>query len=103
MEVVVVPPKREYPKFLWGPDGRQARFDSPADIPRDYFPTLEEALAYAAGKPIVKEAPPATEPVALSADAQELEEFRKWKARSANMAKARAARKKKADTVETGV
>ena len=23
-------------KWLWGPDGNRARFDSPADVPRDY-------------------------------------------------------------------
>jgi len=89
MEIPVVQPKREWPKFLWGPDGRQARFDSPADVPRDYFPTVEEARAYASKKPVQH----LTEPAAISASAAEMEEFRKWKAKSANMAKARAARK----------
>ncbi len=93
MEQPVAQPKREYPKYLWGPDGRQARFDSPADIPRDYFPTVEEARAYAKH---VAEKPPAvhlTEPAAISASAAELEDFRKWQAAKERMAKARAARK----------
>ncbi len=92
MEQPIVQPKREWPKYLWGPDGRQARFDSPADIPRDYFPTEKEARAYAAGKPVQQHL---TEPAAISASAAELEEFRKWQAKKANMAKARAARKPK--------
>ncbi len=100
MEIQVVQPKREWPKFLWGPDGRQARFDSPADVPRDYFPTAEEAREYAervAKIPVQKEH--VTEPAAIAASAAELEDFRKWQAtqakKRANMAKARAARKPK--------
>lgn len=98
MEIMQVPQKREWPKWLWGPDGRPARFDSPADVPRDYFPTAEEARAYArqqAEKPVQH----LTEPAAVSASAQEMEEFRRWQEtkakRQANMAKARAARKPK--------
>jgi len=93
MEVPVVQPKREYPKYLWGPDGRQARFDSPADVPRDYFPTVEEARAYAAGHKPVHVAP------VVAPDTAELDEFRAWKEMQAkkreNLAKARAARGKK--------
>jgi len=93
MEVLAVQPKKEYPKYLWGPDGRQARFDSPADVPRDYFPTVEEARAYAANpankpKPTVVATP-------VSVDQAEMDEFRAWQAKKANMAKARAARGKK--------
>ena len=98
MELPQVIVKREWPKFLFGPDGNPARFDSPADVPRDYFPTKEEALAYAkrqAEKPVQQ----VTQPAALAADVQELEEFRRWKERTLkqkeNMAKARAARKPK--------
>ncbi len=36
MEAVQQPAKREWPKWLWGPDGLRARFDSPSDVPRDY-------------------------------------------------------------------
>ncbi len=100
MEVPVAPVRREWPKFLWGPDGRQARFDSPSDVPRDYFPTVKEAREYAAGhkpKPVTL-----TEPAALAASAQELEEFRAWQAqkeaKKANLAKARAARKPKVES-----
>ncbi len=93
MEQPTVQPKREWPKYLWGPDGRQARFDSPADVPRDYFPTAQEARAYADRPQPV--APVLTAPAALCADVTELEEFRKYQAKKANMAKARAARKPK--------
>mgnify|MGYP001562265288 CR=1 FL=1 len=96
VEVVQPAPKKEWPKYLWGPDGRQARFDSPADIPREYFPTLDEARAYAERKP----APTLhlTEPAALSASAAELDEFRAGKEKqAAKMAKARAARKPKVE------
>ncbi len=94
MDVPVAQPKREWPKYLWGPDGRQARFDSPADIPRDYFPTVEEARSFAARKPVVQHL---TEPAAISASAAEMEEFRQWQAKKASMAKARAARKPKVE------
>jgi hypothetical protein len=110
MEVAVVQPKKEWPKFLWGPDGRQARFDSPADVPRDYFPTVEEARAYAEshgpGRSQNVLASPVgplhlTEPAAVAASAGEMEEFRQWQAmrekKRANMAKARAARKPKVE------
>ncbi len=102
MEVPAVQPKREWPKFLWGPDGRQARFDSPADVPRDYFPTPAEAKAYAERpKPATQHL---TEPAALAASVAEMEEFRKWQAQKAakvtQMAKARAARKPKAEPQE---
>ncbi len=96
MEQPTVQPKREWPKYLWGPDGRQARFDSPADVPRDYFPTVKEAREYAARPPEVV-APPLTAPAALCADVTELEEFRKWQAKKANMAKARAAKGQKVE------
>ena len=96
MDVPVNQPKREWPKYYWGPDFRQARFDSPADIPRDYFPTLEEARAYVERKP--EPVQHLTQPAALSASAAELDEFRAWKAKQAEkMAKARAARKPKAE------
>jgi hypothetical protein len=95
MDVPVAQPKREWPKYLWGPDGRQARFDSPADVPRDYFPTVDEARAYAERKPVQH----LTEPAAASASAAELDEFCAWKEKqAAKMAKARAARKPKAET-----
>ncbi len=87
------------PQFLFGPDGKKARFDSPCDIPRDYFPTLEEALAYAAkvasGERVRQEVVVAD---AARADSERAE-FEAWKAakavKVANMAKARAARKPK--------
>jgi hypothetical protein len=84
MEQQQAPPKREWPKWLWGPDGKKARFDSPADIPRDYFETPEEARAYA-------ESAPAPQPAAPVAD-DEMAEFLAWKQKKANMAKARAAK-----------
>lgn len=32
-------------KWLWGPDGNRARFDSPADVPRDYTEARQYAKA----------------------------------------------------------
>ena len=111
MEQVIVQQKREWPKFYWGPDLRQARFDSPADVPRDYFPTLAEAQAHVAQKngqmqaqsamaPSNQQAIALTDPAAISAAAAEMEEFRKWKEAKARMAKARAARKPREPKVE---
>jgi len=97
MEKHEVPPKREWPKRYWGPDGKPAEFWAPGDIPRDYFPTAEEAASYAAlieSKPVVPA--PATSPQTGN---DEMAEFQRWKAAQAarreNMAKARAARKPK--------
>ena len=107
MEQVIVQQKREWPKFYWGPDLRQARFDSPADVPRDYFPTLAEAQAYVnkgphISTPMLAPTPQVhlTEPAAVSASVEEMEEFRKWKEAKARMAKARAARKPREPKVE---
>ena len=110
MEQVIVQQKREWPKFYWGPDLRQARFDSPADVPRDYFPTLAEAQAYVnkgphVGAPMLNrehQVVHLTEPAAVSASVEEMEEFRKWQAAKARMAKARAARKPREPKVGAG-
>lgn len=95
MEAQQAPPKREWPKWYWGPDLRQARFDSPSDIPRDYFPTLDEARAYVERKheavavPAAATASPDIDP--------EYAEFQAWKKKSAALALARAAKAAKAE------
>lgn len=93
MEVAQQQPKREWPKWLYGPDGMKARFDSPGDVPRDY------AEAPPAHRPAAH-APAAIEYPNPSADLRAMvrEEVRAELARiqAEKMEKARAGRKPKA-------